>query len=140
MTAFPRGFYCTKMREKSKSTTFLYYIDDNFDEKVSVTAMTAALVTGKPVSSALRWKAADPVVFHLLNRLNFLTANLLISPSKSNWKFEPMLSTHLTRETGKRHPIKYQSSPFFYLHTINAYEEDGHLVIDICCYARCKSC
>jgi len=73
---------------------------------VSVTAMTAALVTGKPVSSALRWKAADPVVFHLLNR-----------------------------ETGKRHPIKYQSSPFFYLHTINAYEEDGHIVIDICCYA-----
>ena len=40
------------------------------------------------------------------------------------------------RETGKRHPIKYQTSPFFYLHTINAYEDDGHLVIDICCYAR----
>ena len=48
-----------------------------------------------------------------------------------------MLSTHLTRETGKRHPIKYNTSPFFYLHTINAYEEDGHIVIDICCYARC---
>ena len=47
-----------------------------------------------------------------------------------------MLSPHPTRETGKRHPIKYQTSPFFYLHTINAYEEDGHLVVDICCYAR----
>ena len=51
-------------------------------------------------------------------------------------KLKPMLSPHPTRETGKRHPIKYQTSPFFYLHTINAYEEDGHLVVDICCYAR----
>ena len=34
--------------------------------------MAAVLVTGKPVSSALRWKAADPVIFHLLNRYFFL--------------------------------------------------------------------
>ena len=53
---------------------------------------------------------------------------------KSGYEFfEVKLST---RETGKRHPIKYQTSPFFYLHTINAYEDDDHLVIDICCYAR----
>ena len=47
-----------------------------------------------------------------------------------------MIQICFLRETGKRHPIKYQTSPFFYLHTINAYEDDGHLVIDICCYAR----
>ena len=34
--------------------------------------MAAVLVTGKPVSSALRWNAADPVIFHLLNRLGLL--------------------------------------------------------------------
>ena len=47
-------------------------IPPNSDEQVSVAGVTAALVTRKPVSSALRWKAADPVVFHLLNRLAFL--------------------------------------------------------------------
>jgi carotenoid isomerooxygenase len=28
----------------------------------------------------------------------------------------------------------YFSSAFFYLHIINAYEDENHLVIDICCY------
>ena len=66
---------------------------------------------------------------YLWFKTQLLSSNLL--------KLKPVLSTHLTRETGKRHPIKYNTSPFFYLHTINAYEEDGHIVIDICCYARC---
>ncbi|XP_011293729.1 carotenoid isomerooxygenase isoform X1 [Musca domestica] len=29
---------------------------------------------------------------------------------------------------------KFQSDPFFYLHIINQYERDDHVVIDICCY------
>jgi carotenoid isomerooxygenase len=28
----------------------------------------------------------------------------------------------------------YFSSAFFYLHIINAYEDENHLIIDICCY------
>ena len=27
---------------------------------------------------------------------------------------------------------------FFFLHTINAYEDDNHLVLDICCYKNAK--
>ena len=51
-------------------------IPPNSDEQVSVAGVTAALVTRKPVSSALRWKAADPVVFHLLNRFTFYNSNI----------------------------------------------------------------
>jgi hypothetical protein len=28
----------------------------------------------------------------------------------------------------------YLSPAFFFLHVINAYEDDNHLVIDLCCY------
>lgn len=28
----------------------------------------------------------------------------------------------------------YLTSAFFFLHIINAYEDDEHLVVDICCY------
>jgi len=27
---------------------------------------------------------------------------------------------------------------FFFLHTINAYEDDNHVVVDICCYKNAK--
>ena len=28
----------------------------------------------------------------------------------------------------------YLSSPFFFLHIINAYEDEDHIIIDVCCY------
>jgi carotenoid isomerooxygenase len=28
----------------------------------------------------------------------------------------------------------YLAEAFFYLHIINSYEEDNHLIVDICCY------
>ena len=131
--------------------------------QVSVAAMAAVLVTNKPVSSALRWKADQPVVIHLLNRLlknidisslgqvvnKTIFHLLLLDRLPTGTKFQ-LLSRFFgqvfyrasfmtnSRESGKRHPIKYQTSPFFYLHTINAYEDDSHIVLDICCYARFK--
>lgn len=33
-------------------------------------------------------------------------------------------------------PVTYESAPLFFLHTINAYEEAGHLVVDLCAYAN----
>jgi len=30
--------------------------------------------------------------------------------------------------------VVYRSEAFFYLHTINSYEENGQIVIDISCY------
>ncbi|XP_065565665.1 carotenoid isomerooxygenase-like [Artemia franciscana] len=40
----------------------------------------------------------------------------------------------ISRATGQEIPVRYSTETFFFLHTINAYEEDGHIVIDICCY------
>lgn len=37
------------------------------------------------------------------------------------------------RRSGEK-KFTFKTSAFFYLHTINSYEENGHLIIDICCY------
>ena len=40
----------------------------------------------------------------------------------------------INRRTGDRLKVPFKAKGFFYLHTINAYEDEGHIVIDICCY------
>lgn len=40
----------------------------------------------------------------------------------------------VSRADGKRIPIKFYAEPFCFFHTINAYEEDGHIICDITCY------
>lgn len=35
---------------------------------------------------------------------------------------------------GKPHPITYESEGFFTFHHINAYEEDGFLIVDVAAY------
>ena len=72
---------------------------------VSVVALVWALCCGRPLSSALQWDASRPVVFHLVSR-----------------------------QTGARHPVNLSCPAFFFLHTINAYEEAGHVVVDLCSY------
>lgn len=37
---------------------------------------------------------------------------------------------------GKIHPVVYESDPFFTFHHINAYEEDGQIVVDVSAYDR----
>lgn len=41
---------------------------------------------------------------------------------------------HVIRRDGSGDRYTFRSYPFFYLHTINAYEENDDIVIDICCY------
>ncbi|KAM8866062.1 beta-carotene 15, 15-dioxygenase 2, like [Synchiropus picturatus] len=51
-------------------------------------------------------------------------------------KWEPKLNTvfHLVnRHTGKVSDVKYLAGPMFTLHQINAYEDNGYLVMDMCC-------
>ena len=40
----------------------------------------------------------------------------------------------VSRETGQEVNQIYLTEPLFFLHTINAYEDSNHLVVDICCY------
>jgi len=72
---------------------------------VSVMAMVSALLRGQSVSTALKWDSTESVIFHLVNKI-----------------------------TGCHHPIKYVTKSFFFLHTINAYEDSDHVVVDICSY------
>ncbi len=44
----------------------------------------------------------------------------------------------INRVTGVEESVQYLTEAFFFLHTINAFEIDGHVVIDICCYKNAK--
>ncbi|XP_017464401.1 PREDICTED: carotenoid isomerooxygenase-like, partial [Rhagoletis zephyria] len=70
----------------------------------SLTEFVKATVSNEQLASCLKWFEDKPTLFHLMDR-----------------------------KTGK---VRYtfQSEAFFYLHIINQYEEDNHVVIDICCY------
>ncbi|XP_039284885.1 carotenoid isomerooxygenase [Nilaparvata lugens] len=71
---------------------------------ISFTSMISRHVQNKPMAPCLQWKKNEKTVIHLIDR-----------------------------KTGK--PVKkYFADPFFFLHIINQYEEDGHLILDICCY------
>merc|ERR1712106_117779 len=72
---------------------------------VSVKAMVSAILGGRSLSTALKWDNEKGVIFHLMNKT-----------------------------TGRHYPIKYVAKSFFFLHTINAYEDNDHVVIDICSY------
>ena len=63
------------------------------------------LSTSTAVIDAMRWHGDCDTVFHVINR-----------------------------STGEATKVVYTSESFFFLHTINAYEEGGYIVIDIAMY------
>nr|XP_006820470.1 PREDICTED: beta,beta-carotene 9',10'-oxygenase-like [Saccoglossus kowalevskii] len=40
----------------------------------------------------------------------------------------------MEKKTGKKLSIEYEADGFFGMHVINAYEDEGHVVFDMCCY------
>ncbi|XP_070570573.1 carotenoid-cleaving dioxygenase, mitochondrial-like [Ptychodera flava] len=58
--------------------------------------------------------------------------------SVDDWlEYRPRKKTlfHLVdRLTGEHVATKYAANAFLFFHQINAYEEDGHVVVDLCCY------
>ena len=44
----------------------------------------------------------------------------------------------ISRKTGAELPVQYVTEAFFFLHTVNAFQADYHLIVDICCYANAK--
>ncbi|XP_072289252.1 beta-carotene 15, 15-dioxygenase 2, like [Eucyclogobius newberryi] len=61
-------------------------------------------IQGKSFHKVMTWEPKHNTIFHLVNR-----------------------------HTGKRSEVRYQCGPMFTLHQINAYEENGFLVMDMCC-------
>ena len=74
---------------------------------VSVVGLIKCALTGRPLMESLRWREKSGTVFHVIDRVSG----------------EPALKK-----------VVFQSKAFFFLHTINAYEENGHLIVDILCF------
>uniref|UniRef100_A0A182Q6V3 Uncharacterized protein n=1 Tax=Anopheles farauti TaxID=69004 RepID=A0A182Q6V3_9DIPT len=71
---------------------------------VSVPTMVVSQIRNRPMAAALKWFESQQTYIYLLDR-----------------------------DTGElRHT--YHTEPFFYLHIINQYEREEHVVLDICCY------
>ncbi|XP_034661018.1 carotenoid isomerooxygenase [Drosophila subobscura] len=71
---------------------------------VSLTEYIKAQLSNQNLSACLKWFEDKPTIFHLIERSS---GKLLQS---------------------------YESESFFYLHIINCFELDGHVVVDICSY------
>lgn len=71
---------------------------------VSLPEFIKAQIFNQNTSACLKWFDNKPCLFHLVDRRSGEVVH------------------------------KFQSDPFFYLHIINQYERDDHVVIDICCY------
>ncbi|KAL9692872.1 hypothetical protein quinque_012157 [Culex quinquefasciatus] len=67
---------------------------------------------------------------------HMLVSQIKNEPMVSSMKWFEKQQTYiylLDRDTGElKHT--FHAEPFFYLHIINQYEKDGHVVLDICCY------
>ncbi|CAF3334375.1 unnamed protein product [Rotaria socialis] len=73
---------------------------------ISLTQMAHLTITRGPLVDALVWYENEPVRFRLVNRQSMAEYNEYI----------------------------YLTKAFFYLHIINAYEDNNHVVLDICTY------
>ncbi|KAI8505055.1 Beta,beta-carotene 15,15'-monooxygenase [Branchiostoma belcheri] len=66
--------------------------------------MFSKFTSGKAVSAAMEFDNSTPTRFHVIEK-----------------------------QTGRVLPMVYLSDSFFTFHHINTYEEEGHLVVDVCC-------
>lgn len=71
-----------------------------------------------------------------ISMVESLKAKFLKRPLASIFEWYKNESTifHVIRRDGNGDRYTFRSYPFFYLHTINAYEDNDNIVIDICCY------
>ncbi|XP_015788624.1 beta,beta-carotene 9',10'-oxygenase [Tetranychus urticae] len=79
-----------------------------FIEQPLVTSIPSILLnhfTGGAYSAALKWRPEFKTRFNVIKKSN-----------------------------GEIIADNYVSEPFAFFHTINAYQEDGHIICDICCY------
>ncbi|XP_043936989.1 beta,beta-carotene 9',10'-oxygenase isoform X2 [Protopterus annectens] len=61
-------------------------------------------IRGKGLDEGLTWEPKSNTIFHIVNK-----------------------------HTGQIHPVKYCTKAFLTFHQINAFEENGHIILDMCC-------
>ncbi|KAG7471380.1 hypothetical protein MATL_G00123880 [Megalops atlanticus] len=72
--------------------------------KMDLLKILSGKIWGNGISKAVYWDPKQETIFHVINK-----------------------------HTGKLNPVKYHARPLSTFHQINAFEEDGFLVMDMCC-------
>ncbi|XP_078538135.1 carotenoid-cleaving dioxygenase, mitochondrial-like [Lissotriton helveticus] len=72
--------------------------------KIDLMRLITAQLRGKGFSGAIKWTPEENTVFHIVNK-----------------------------HTGELYPVKYYSKPFVSFHQINAFEDQGSIILDLCC-------
>lgn len=88
----------------SFATTDNYFIIIEQPLSISMIESLKAKYLKRPLASIFKWFQNECTLFHVVPRRN------------------------------GQERYTFKASPFFYLHTINAYEDESNVVIDICCY------
>lgn len=91
----------------SFSVTENYYVIVEQPMTVNVPSLIAGTLKKRPMINSMRWKGESTTLFHVVHKV-----------------------------TGERIKMRYRTKAFFFLHTINAYEDEGHIVIDICSFSK----
>ncbi|XP_057676670.1 carotenoid-cleaving dioxygenase, mitochondrial-like isoform X2 [Corythoichthys intestinalis] len=73
--------------------------------KIDIMKIIACFVKSKPLCDAVYWDPKQNTILHLINK-----------------------------HTGEVSPVKYFCKPLANFHQINAFEEDGFLMVDLCCF------
>ncbi|MEE6484759.1 hypothetical protein FKM82_014015 [Ascaphus truei] len=72
--------------------------------KINVWKIFTSKITGATISDSINWEPKYNTIFHVANK-----------------------------HTGELHPVTFHAPPFATFHHINAYEEQGCIVLDLCC-------
>ncbi|XP_075460119.1 carotenoid-cleaving dioxygenase, mitochondrial-like isoform X2 [Ascaphus truei] len=72
--------------------------------KINVWKIFTSKITGATISDSINWEPKYNTIFHVADK-----------------------------HTGELHPVTFHASPFATFHHINAYEEQGCIVLDLCC-------
>ncbi|MCJ8748617.1 hypothetical protein PDJAM_G00166920 [Pangasius djambal] len=72
--------------------------------KMDLAKIVTSRMRGKGISDCIYWDPKQETVFHVVNK-----------------------------HTGKVNPVKYHTKALSTFHQINAFEEDGFLIVDMCC-------
>ncbi|XP_061558161.1 carotenoid-cleaving dioxygenase, mitochondrial-like isoform X2 [Phycodurus eques] len=73
--------------------------------KIDLMKIATCKMRGKPFRDAIYWDPELETILHLINK-----------------------------RTGEASPVKYYAKACFNFHQINAFEEDGFLMLDLCCF------
>lgn len=75
----------------------------------------------------------QPLSVSMLESLKMRTLKRPLASTLKWFKDECTLVHVICRRSGKR-KFTFKAAAFFFMHIINAYETDEHIVVDICCY------